>query len=106
MNKNKLSSLSNIPPWLPRIFEKSFKLFFLFINEKNKSPINGVKDKIKDIIKLKFNKINIEKEIRIEPIDPDHVLFGLIEGKINGPLKDFPIINAEVSFKKHIRKII
>ena len=33
---------------------------------------------------------------------PDHVLFGLILGTINGPPNDFPTMYATVSFKKEM----
>ncbi len=34
---------------------------------------------------------------------PDHVLLGLIFGKIRGPLKNLPDIYAMVSLKKEIK---
>ena len=40
--------------------------------------------------------------IKKDEIVPDHVFFGLIEGKINGPRSVFPKIYAIVSFKKEI----
>jgi hypothetical protein len=36
---------------------------------------------------------------------PDQVFFGLIEGKINGPLKRLPKKYAKVSLKKEMNKI-
>ena len=56
-----------------------------------------------DIIILKFNvnksKVVNEKDIVV----PDQVLFGLTLGKIRGPRKYLPEINATVSLKKEIK---
>ena len=58
---------------------------------------------IKNIKTKKLNKINDNKNENIVPLQ---VFLGLIFGVINGPLKVFPTIYANVSFIKEIKKII
>ena len=43
-------------------------------------------------------------EKKEEVIVPDHVFFGLKDGRIKGPLNKLPAIYALVSFKKDITK--
>ena len=51
---------------------------------------------------LKKKKTIVEK--KEDTIVPDHVFFGLTDGRIKGPLNILPAIYALVSFKKDITK--
>mgnify|MGYP007000189713 CR=1 len=64
----------------------------LLINEKKISPINK---KIEINIEIKISKLknNRSNVVAMKEIDvPDQVFFGLIFGKIRGPLKYLPEI--------------
>ena len=65
---------------------------YLLINEKKISPINK---KIEINIEIKISKLknNRNNVVAMKEIDvPDQVFFGLIFGKIRGPLKYLPEI--------------
>ena len=71
--------------------------------EKKISPINR---KIEITIEIRISKLKVKrsnvvakKEIEV----PDQVFFGLIFGKIRGPLKNLPETYATVSLKKEIK---
>lgn len=69
------------------------------------SPRKNETETINENIKL-YSKNNIIKKVIEEDINvPDHVLLGLIFGTIKGPLKNFPLKKARVSFMKE-RNII
>ena len=100
-----LSNLSNIPPCPFNKFEKSLIFWDLLKNENKMSPRKNETETINENIKL-YSKNNIIKKVIEEDINvPDHVLLGLIFGTIKGPLKNFPLKKARVSFMKE-RNII
>tara|TARA_B100000965_G_scaffold390015_1_gene396376 strand:- start:601 stop:1083 length:483 start_codon:yes stop_codon:yes gene_type:complete len=97
---NILSNLSNIPPWLPKILEKSLALISLLMYEKYKSP-KKKEDESNIENKILYSKYKrIINDIKKDNIVPDQVFFGLIEGTIKGPLIKLPQIYAVVSLTK------
>ena len=102
MNKNIgkkiLSNLSKIPPWPLSKLEKSLIFEDLLKNENKISP---KKKEIETNIqnKISYWKYSIIKNVkRVDKEVPDHVFLGLILGIIKGPLKNFPLKKAIVSF--------